>query len=94
MARLADLIKKIQYDSKWEIWADVPFTADSEARYGQGCFESGGLLDDKEFFATGETCGDFLAEYQDEDGTVPDGELEDFIAEVAATLEEYKEDQQ
>ena len=93
MARLADLIRKIQYDSSWEIWAEVPFTADSEARYGQRHFQNGGPPDGKEFFATGETCGDFLAEnqYQEEDGTVPDEDLEIFISEVATTLEEYKE---
>ena len=94
MARLADLIKEIQYDSNWEIWADAPFIPQSEARYSQRLFKNGGPQDGKEFFATGETCGDFLSLWESEGGTVTDEELEIFIAEVATTLEEYKEDQQ
>lgn len=36
-------------DSQWGIWADAPFTEDSESRVGQLQFENGGLLDDKEY---------------------------------------------
>ena len=60
---LAELIQKIGYDDSWGIWADAPFTPESEARYGQRQFENGGLLDAKEFFASGTRCGDFLTEY-------------------------------
>ncbi|MCY3744496.1 MAG: hypothetical protein OXH00_26060 [Candidatus Poribacteria bacterium] len=39
-------------ESQWGIWADAPFTADSDSRVGQTQFENGGLLDDKEFVGT------------------------------------------
>ena len=43
------LMKLSSVDSQWGIWADAPFTAESESRVGQIQFENGGLLDDKEF---------------------------------------------
>ena len=59
--KLADAIIMIQYTPSWGIWAELPFSPDSEARLGQVRFENGGLLDDMEFFADGVACGDFLA---------------------------------
>ena len=62
---LQTAIVKIGYDSSWGIWAEIPFKPDSEARFGQGIFENGGLLDDKQFFADGEACGEFVGSYLD-----------------------------
>ena len=39
-------------ETQWGIWADAPFTADSESRIGQTQFENGGLLDSKVFVGT------------------------------------------
>jgi len=79
---LAQLVKNIQYDDDWEIWADVPFTPESEARYGQRQFENGGVLDEKTFFATGTRCGDFIAEWCEGDEDVEDEAVNQFIDEV------------
>ena len=42
-------MKLSSIDPQWGIWADAPFSAESESRVGQTQFENGGLLDDKEF---------------------------------------------
>ena len=70
--KLRTLIQEIR-DNTWEIWAEAPFEADSDARYqrvqpgaryGQAQFdEQGRLLDAKEFFARGRRCGNHIAEY-------------------------------
>lgn len=39
-------------DNQWAIYADAPFTVNSESRIGQTQFEKGGVLDDKEFVGT------------------------------------------
>lgn len=57
---LAEAIVKIQYDSSWGVWAEVPFAPDSEARYGQCQFENGGVLDNKELFTDGVSIGDWF----------------------------------
>lgn len=63
---LVDAIKKIQYDPSWAIYAEVPFTEESAARFGQTQFENGGLLDSKEFFANGQQVGNwFVKEFED-----------------------------
>ena len=57
---LKEACLKISYDSSWAIYADAPFTDESEARFGQTQFENGGLLDDKVFFANGEVVNDAI----------------------------------
>lgn len=64
---LTEAITRIQYDSSWAIWADTPFTPDSEARYGQRQFEQGGVLDSKSFFADGIQVGDYIGRFCDWD---------------------------
>jgi len=61
MATLKDLVRSIQYDASWGIWAkliDGKFHADSPARLGQCIFENGRLLDGWAFFADGVQCGE------------------------------------
>ena len=70
MARLDELIQRIPSDNTWGIWAEVPFTTESEARLVQFEPEWGRLLDDekedgKVFFATGTYCGHFIAKFCD-----------------------------
>lgn len=58
---LKDLASVIQYDSSWGIWAELidgKFTPESQARYGQTQFENGGLLDEFNYFADGESIWD------------------------------------
>ena len=43
------LMNLASIESDWGIWADAPFTEESDSRVGQIQFENGGLLDDKEF---------------------------------------------
>ena len=51
--RLQDRLANLSTpETQWGIWADAPFTADSESRIGQTQFENGGLLDEKEFVGT------------------------------------------
>lgn len=61
--KLLDAVKNIQYDSSWGIWAEFPFTPNSEARYGQVQFENGDLLDEKQFFADGVECGNWFTDW-------------------------------
>ena len=89
---LQEAITKIGYDDNWGIWACAPFTANSEARFGQVQFENGGLLDDKAFFADGMACGDFVGEYcdgEDIDELGDEAALE-MIAEYEATREQFE----
>ena len=80
MKTLKELIIGIGYDNGWGIWAEVPFTPDSPARLGQMQFKNGGLLDEKEFFANGEQCGDAISDW----GDTPLQDMEDWmIAEGA-----------
>ena len=51
--KLKDRLMNISsIDNQWGIYADAPFTADSDSRVGQTQFENGGLIDDKEFVGT------------------------------------------
>ena len=43
------LIEGFSPDPTYGIYADAPFSEDSECRIGQVCFENGGVLDDKQF---------------------------------------------
>ena len=63
---LIEAIEGITYSRQWGIWASLEegkFSEDSEARYGQKCYQNGGILDDYEFFGNGESIHDFLAEW-------------------------------
>ena len=87
--KLREAILKISYDDSWGIWAEAPFTPDSEARFGQAIFENGGLLDDKAFFADGAQCGEFVADYCDGEDVAGLG------AEAACEMiEEYEADRE
>ena len=55
---LKDAILNINYDSSVAIYADAPFSPDSEARIGQNQFENGGVLDKKEWVINGEAAND------------------------------------
>jgi hypothetical protein len=74
---LAEAAAVIQYDSNWGIWASLDdygkFAADSQARYGQRCFENGGMIDEFRYFANGETIQNFLLE---------DGDIDDLIENI------------
>ena len=62
---LTEAIDEISYSRQWGIWASLEsgkFSPDSEARYGQTCFENGGMLDEYHFFGNGESIQDFLYE--------------------------------
>lgn len=85
---LADGIEKIvrgaNYVGDWGIWADEPFTAESEARQGQTQFDNGGLLDDKSFFASNEQIIDAAHSWCDGDPNASDcpfgiGEIVDAV---------------
>ena len=64
---LEQAIENISYSNQWGIWASLnevgKFSPDSEARYGQACFENGGMLDAYVFFGNGEQIRDFLSEW-------------------------------
>lgn len=89
---LREAILKIGYDNSWGIWAEIPFAPNSEARFGQGIFENGGLLDDKAFFADGERCGDFVSDYLDGESVEDWGDeaAREMIAEYEATREQFQ----
>lgn len=87
---LSEAIEGIQYDSSWGIWADVPFTPDSEARYGQRQFENGGVLDDMVFFADGMEVGNYVLRYVEGDNEMFSDT--DWIIEAAELMvEEWEE---
>ena len=89
---LREAIVKIAYDNNWGIWAEVPFTPDSEARIGQRVFENGGPVDEKVFFADGEVCGNFISNYLD-GASIEDWGDEaacEMIAEYEATREQFE----
>jgi hypothetical protein len=70
---LAEAAAAIQYDSNWGVWAsldDGKFTPESQARYGQRCFENGGMLDEFQYFTNGETIQNFLLEEGDIDDLI------------------------
>ena len=88
--RLDKAIQKIQYDSSWGIWADVPFSPMSEARYGQCQFENGGLLDSKAFFADGIEIVNYMLRHCDGDNDLLADP--DWVAEIANwMIEEYND---
>ena len=63
---LEEALRTIQYSNQWGIWAELidgKLAKESPARFGQLCFERGGLLDEKVFVCHGETIGDHLADW-------------------------------
>ena len=87
---LADEIEKIvrggNYVSDWGIWADAPFSPESEARQGQDQFENGGVLDEKSFFASNEQIIDAAHDWCDGDPNDPECPfgMDEIISEVIA----------
>lgn len=65
--KLIDALLNIQYDNSWGIWAELNedglLVEDAEARYGQFCFENGGMADDKILVCSGTQIGDWLTEW-------------------------------
>ena len=88
---LKEAICKIENTPSWGIYAEHPFTEESEACIVQNCFENGGLLDDKRWFCNGDTANDAVEtqldyslgdiEYQREVA------VESLIQEISATGE-------
>jgi hypothetical protein len=79
---LADAIVSIEDSSEWGIWAeeiDGKFSEDSDARYGQKCFENGGVLDGKIFVCNGYTANRFLGNLCDEDDELIPGWFTEFM---------------
>ena len=72
---LIEALQTIQYDSSWGIWAELSEADEngdgggvfesSRARFGQKCFENGGLLDGWVFICNGEWPADRLVEWCD-----------------------------
>lgn len=91
--KLIEAIQRIQYDDNWTIWAEVPFTPDSEARYGQRQFEQGGVIDDKEVFASGTRCRDFIAAWNASDEENEEEDVAYFEREAAERLIEEVEEE-
>ena len=54
-------------EANWAIYADIPFSEDSETRIGQTQFENGGLLDKKEIVGTFENLHDRIENQIDSD---------------------------
>lgn len=80
--KLIDAIVNISYDSNWGIWAELDdgeLTEESEARYGSKEFDNGGVLDGFVFVCNGETVGDHIASWTDDDGDLIYGWFESFI---------------
>ena len=57
---LQEGIRNIRPEEDLAIYAKAPFTPESEARYGRTQLENGGERDDKELFANGIYCHQFL----------------------------------
>ena len=89
---LLDALKRgLSIDSNWAIYAESPFTAESESRVGQTQFENGGKLDDKEFVVNGEQLENYIEEFRQN--------IEDLLEDLCADqsdfhilLEEWIED--
>ena len=82
--KLLDAVMDIQGGEDWGIWAEFPFTPESEARYGQRQFENGGLRDDKVYFSNGLFVNQYLSNYvADLDDYSTDKELMDAYEEAA-----------
>ncbi len=71
--KLIDAIANIQYDRNWGIWALDPLSAESEAHYGQHTFENGDVPEQYVYVCNGETAGDLLSEWRDDNGELIDG---------------------
>jgi hypothetical protein len=80
--KLIEAIPAIQYDSNWGIWAELidgQLKPESKARYGQVIFENGGVLNDDVFVCDGETAGDVISEWKDENGDLDNGWFDELI---------------
>jgi hypothetical protein len=80
--KLIEAIPAIQYDSNWGVWAELidgQLKPESKARYGQKIFENGGVLDDSVFVCNGETAGDHISEWEDDNGDLVDGWFDELI---------------
>ena len=63
------LMQLSSIESNWGIWAEAPFSENSDSRVGQIQFENGGLLDDKQPVGTLESLTrEIEGQIDDEDG--------------------------
>ena len=60
---LQEAIRNISPEKDLAIYASTPFTPECEARYGTTSLEKDGKIDDKELFANGVYCGQFLNQH-------------------------------
>lgn len=70
MTLLEILTGSLTYDSSWAVYAekiDGKFSPDSPARFGQRCFENGGLLDSSEMFGANDRLVDSLYNWMEGD---------------------------
>lgn len=80
--QLINAIPSISYDSNWGVWAELidgELKAESEARFGQKCFENGGVADGYVFVCNGEIAGDHVAQWVDDDGDLVNGWFEELL---------------
>lgn len=83
--KLQDALINIQYDISWGIWAEKiegEFTPESPARYGQKCFENGGVLDEKDYIGNGEEIGDSRYSYTQGDESFNEEWIDVFLSEI------------
>lgn len=93
--KLVETITKINNDPSVAVYADTPFTAESEARIGQTCFENGGLLDSKEWVGNGDSLNSRATDWiEPDDFDVMEDEIEaveNFVSdELIPQLEEER----
>lgn len=85
MRLISILTGYISYDNSFAIYAkkiNGAFCNDSPARFGQTCFDNGGLLDDCEFFATNDSALDSIESWADGDEDATEEGAEMLIAEI------------
>ena len=80
-------------EGNWSVYADAPFTPESEARIGQDQFENGGLLDGKECVGSLEYIGGTgeleISNPEDPDYD-PEHERELEVEDMIEKAEEYR----
>ena len=86
------IVRGANYVSDWGIWADEPFTAESEARQGQTQFDNGGEVDEKSFFATNEQIIDAAHSWCDGDPNAKDCPfgIDEIVSEVIDEIKSRK----
>lgn len=81
----------LNYSNTEAVYLEKPFSGESEVRFGQPQFENGGLLDDKEFFATNARLIDELWAYCGEEDPPADACVSELVEYLLELLGEEKE---